>query len=240
MTEATLVLLPSITLDDASWQWLELPADVRVATPVYPGHGTTGEWLPGFSLGDVADMIAAACPGTLDLAGISLGGIIAQHLAVRHPARVRSLLIAGTTAHSDPATMLGRAEAAEDQNHDDTERTLTRWFSPEALSRLTEHPGVAYARRRLAAMPGRSLGAAWRAMAAHDLRGQLRGLSARVTIVAGDADQAAPPGAMREFAAEFDRPRFVSLPAPHLMQLETPAAFSAALREHLQPAGVAS
>ncbi|MBO0820096.1 MAG: hypothetical protein J2P26_04520 [Nocardiopsaceae bacterium] len=242
MTEATLVLLPSIALDDTSWRWLDLPADVRVATPVYPGHGTTGDWLPGVSLDDVADMIAAAYPGPLEVAGISLGGILAQHLAVRHPDRVRSLLIAGTTAHSDPATMTGRAEAVESNpnNNDYSEQTLRRWFTSEALAQVPEHPGVAYARRRLAAMPGRSFGAAWRAMAGHDLRGRLRGLPARVTIVAGQGDQAAPPEAMREFAAEFDRPRFEVLAAPHLMQLETPEAFSAVLRRHLSPADVAS
>lgn len=241
MTDATLVLLTSICLDDASWQWLDLPADIQVATPVYPGHGTAGEWAPGVSLGDVADMIAAAYPGELDVAGISLGGIIAQHLAIRHPDRVRSLLIAGTTAYSDPATMLERAKTAETgPSETDMERTLSRWFTSDALGRVPEHPGVAYARRRLAEIPGRSFGAAWRAMAAHDLRGRLRTIGARVTIVAGDSDQAAPVGAMREFTAEFTRARFEVLSAPHLMQLETPAAFSAVLREHVQPTSVAS
>jgi 3-oxoadipate enol-lactonase len=240
VTDATLVLLASIALDDASWQWLGLPAGARVATPVYPGHGATGEWAPGVSLGDVADMIAAACPGELDVAGISLGGIIAQHLAVRHPERVRSLLIAGTTAYSDPATMTARAEAAEaGLSEAAIAGTLDRWFTRDALARVPEHPGVGYARRRLAAMSGASFGAAWRAMAAHDLRGRLRGIGARVTVVAGESDQAAPVTAMREFAAEFAQPRFEVLRAPHLMQLETPEAFSAVLRAHLQLAGVA-
>jgi 3-oxoadipate enol-lactonase len=241
MTDATLVLLTSIALDDASWQWLDLPAGVHVATPVYPGHEARSEWAPGVSLGDVADMIADSYPGELDVAGISLGGIVAQHLAVRHPGRVRSLLIAGTTAYADPATMLARAGAAEaGPSEADVERTLGRWFTPGALARVPEHPGVGYARRRLAEMPGRSLGAAWRAMAAHDLRGRMRALGARVTVVAGDSDQAAPVRAMRELAAEFAQARFEVLHAPHLMQLETPGAFSAALRAHLQLTGVAS
>ena len=241
MTDATLVLLASIALDDASWQWLDLPAGVHAAMPVYPGHGAAGDWAPGTSLGDVADMIAAQCPGELDVAGVSLGGIVAQHLAVRHPERVRSLLIAGTTACSDPATMLTRAEAAEaGMSETDVTRTLDRWFTPGALARVPEHPGVGYARRRLAAISGRSFAAAWRAMAAHDLRGRLRAIEARVTVVAGDSDKAAPPAAMREFAAEFAQASFEILHGPHLMQLETPEAFSAALRAHLQLTGAAS
>lgn len=238
---STLVLLTSIAFDDASWQWLDLPPDVQVATPVYPGHGPEGEWAPGVSLGDVADMIAAGCPGELDVAGISLGGILAQHLAVRHPERVRSLLVAGTTAHSGPATMLERARAAEaGMSEADVARTLERWFTPGMLARTPEHPGVAYARRRLAGIPGRSFGAAWRAMADHDLRGRLRAVGGHVTIVAGSADQAAPVAAVRELAAEFAGARFEVLDAPHLMQVETPEVFSAALRAHLQLARVAS
>ncbi|MGH3279067.1 MAG: alpha/beta fold hydrolase [Trebonia sp.] len=241
MTDATLVLLASIALDDASWQWLDLPAGAQVAMPAYPGHAITGEWVPGTSLGDVADMVAAHCPGELDVVGISLGGIVAQHLAVRHPEQVRSLLIAGTTACSDPATMLARAEAAEaGMSEADVARTLDRWFTPGALARVPSHPGVGYARRRLAAMPGRSFAAAWHAMAAHDLRGCLRTIEARVTVVAGDADKAAPPAAMRELAAEFAQARFEVLHGPHLMQLETPEAFSAVLRAHLQLTGAAS
>lgn len=241
MTDATLVLLPSIALDDASWQWLDLPGGVPVATPVYPGHGATGDWAPGTSLGDVADMIAARYPGELDVVGISLGGIVAQHLAVRHPERVRSLLIAGTTARSDPATMLARAEAAEAGiSNADVTSTLDRWFTPGALARVPEHPGVGYARRRLAAIAGRNFAAAWRAMAAHDLRGHLRTIGSRVTVVAGDSDKAAPLAAMREFAAEFAEPNFEVLHGPHLMQLETPETFSSVLRAHLRLTGAAA
>lgn len=238
---STLVLLTSIALDDVSWKWLELPAAITVAMPAYPGHGAAGEWEPGVSLGDVADMVAASCPGELDVVGISLGGMVAQHLAVRHPERVRSLLIAGTTAQADPVTMLERAEKAEaGLSEADLARTLGRWFTPEALSRGRGHPGVSYARARMATIAGASLGAAWRAIAAHDLRGRLHGVEVPVTVVAGDSDEAAPVTAMRGLAAEFAHARFEVVRAPHLMQLETPQAFSAVLRAHLQLTDVAS
>lgn len=237
----TLVLLPSIALDEASWQWLDLPSGARAVMHTYPGHAPGCAWSPGMSLADVADMVAESYPGALHLVGVSLGGMVAQHLAMRHPDRVASMLIAGAAATVDPATMTARAEAAEaGTSEGDAAGTLARWFTPGAIALSPEHAGVAYARRRLTGIDPMSLAAAWRAIAAHDLRGRLGGVEAPVTCVAGDQDKAAPVTALQALASEFRRARLRVLRAPHLMQVECPEEFSVALQEHLEFSEAAS
>jgi pimeloyl-ACP methyl ester carboxylesterase len=73
----------------------------------------------GFSSGEVPDTVAAMAQHTIafigalnltqvDLLGFSLGGYIAQHLALSHPQLVRRLILAGTGA--------GRGEGTQDLN----------------------------------------------------------------------------------------------------------------------------
>lgn len=58
------------------------------------------------TLADMADDIAAVMDeqgmGASDVLGISMGGCIALMLAVRHPEKIRRLIVAVSLAHSDP------------------------------------------------------------------------------------------------------------------------------------------
>jgi pimeloyl-ACP methyl ester carboxylesterase len=67
----------------------------------------THRW-PGYRLADMADDAAAVLDAlswpSAHVVGVSLGGMIAQTLATRHPGRVRTL----TSLSSTPATHIGR------------------------------------------------------------------------------------------------------------------------------------
>src|SRR2546423_5053787 len=100
--------------------------------------------------------------------------MVAQHVALRHPERFRSLLVACTGAAVEPGGMLERAAEVEARGiHGVLETTLERWFTPAALAAVPEHPGVAYARRTLLALDPGSFADGWRAIAGHDVRARL-------------------------------------------------------------------
>jgi len=111
--------------------------------------------------------------------------------------------------------------------------TLERWFTPPALAE-PGHPGVAYARRALLALDPGSFADGWRAIGGHDIRERLPEIDVPVTCIAGTADTASPVLRTQDVADRVKNSSLVILDGPHMMHLERPAEFSAAVREHLR------
>lgn len=87
-----------------------LAADRRVLAFDYPGLGGSAA-LPGRLTFDrladrAAALLAAVGHDEADVLGWSMGGFVAQRLAVRHPERVRALVLAGTNP-GGPHAVLG-------------------------------------------------------------------------------------------------------------------------------------
>jgi 3-oxoadipate enol-lactonase len=233
----TLVLLTPIGLDAGCWERVPLP-EVATVTHTFPGFGGRPRAPQPPTMASLADEIAASYEGPLALAGVSLGGMVAQHLAVRHPQRVQSLLVACTGASAEAATMEQRAERAlADGMPGVLEETLARWFTPAALAMDPEHPGVAYARRALLALEPACFADGWRAIAGHDIVARLGEIAVPTSCIAGSADAASPVSRTRELSERVPGARFVVLDGPHMMHLERPLEFAAALSEHLLWAG---
>jgi len=101
------VLLMGIGI--SSRAWLDTPKRLadQSATPrtviTIDNRGTGQSSRPRrpFRMGDMADDVAAVLDhagiATTDVLGISLGGMIAQEFAIRHPSRVRGLALLCTT-----------------------------------------------------------------------------------------------------------------------------------------------
>jgi pimeloyl-ACP methyl ester carboxylesterase len=228
----TLVMLTPIGLDAAAWDAVDLPAGA--IRHQWPGCGGRPRAPRPPDMATLADEVAREYDGPLDLAGCSMGGMVGQHVAIRHPHRVRSLLMACTGASADPAAMQERAAAAEQGGMAAVlTTTLERWFTPEALARRPEHPGVAYARAALLRLDPASFADGWRAIATHDARPRLGEVRARTTCVAGDADAAASVARVREVADGIPGARMEVVPGPHMLPLEQPGVFGDMLRAHL-------
>lgn len=80
----------------------KLAADRRVIMVDHRGHGLSARGDLRFDVADDADDLAGVLDaldiGQVDVVGYSMGGVIAQALAMRHPGRVRKLVLVATFA----------------------------------------------------------------------------------------------------------------------------------------------
>jgi 3-oxoadipate enol-lactonase len=227
---SSLLFLHPVGLDRQAPSWLDLPP-MRAIT--FPGHGARARPRPGLALEDMADEIAGHHTGPLDVVGASLGGMVAMHLALRHPDLVRSMVLACTTARADPEVMRTRAERTERLGAAGMlNDTLTRWFTADYLAKQRT-TALDYARCRLLAMDSGALADTWRAIAGHDVLDRLAEIQVPVTCIAGQVDQSTPLVVMRELATRLPHARLIELDAPHMAFLQQPDEFADAVRTHL-------
>ena len=112
----TLVLLHGFGGTHRAWDPVLSELDHERYNPLVPdlrGHGTKAGARPISFDGCVADVLAAA-PDEFVLCGYSLGGRVAQHVALAAPERVTRLILVATTAGiADDGDRAARA--AEDE-----------------------------------------------------------------------------------------------------------------------------
>lgn len=226
-----LVALHPVTQDPSCWQWLSQTIDIAPELP-RPLFGK--RILESFTLEDLADDVARRIPEPADVVGVAMGSLVAQHLALRHPDKVRSLVLACAPARMmDGQAYAGRAVSGLLLGMDSVvDETLHRWFSPETLSRNT--PGVAYARQRLRTFSPAVFARVWVAVAGHRPGSGLSAIDCPTTVVSGKYDVSAPPDELREMHTLISGSRFLSLDGPHMMHLERPDLLSGAIDGHLQ------
>jgi 3-oxoadipate enol-lactonase len=154
-----------------------------------------------FSTADLADdaaaVIASAGWQAANVVGISLGGMVAQELALRHPQMVSSLTIGASTAGgpegliSETSRRMVEALATRDVEHSTRtsfEANLSRRFAEEV-------PGAfeLYCSRSLAVkVPVPVILFQWEAALAHDAADRVGGITAPTQILHGTADAGIP------------------------------------------------
>jgi len=228
----TTLLLHPIGLDRSTWDGVPIPDAMAVDLP---GHGEAPLGSVA-SLAEVADAVVDGLPTTdpVDVVGLSLGGMVGLHLALRHPGRVRSLVVACAPAATRPDVFVQRALDTEGQGMEGMmAATLARWFSPAVLAAAPPARIVGDTVARLRSDDPHVVARYWRMLADHDVVARLGELSMPVTVVAGDRDLSVPPALARELAEGIDGARYVELGGAHMLHLEAPAPFGGAVSQHL-------
>ncbi len=157
------------------------------------------------------------------LAGLSLGGAIAQMFALQHPERITSLALLSTMEHGTRESYRGLAESAErDGMAAQVATCLLRWLSPEIVA---ENPWyVRYLRERIIRAQVPNWAAAWRTLAEFDMSTSLGELRVPTHLIAAECDgQTTGPQVMQAMADRIPEAKF-SLVAgsPHLSTLVKP------------------
>jgi 2-succinyl-6-hydroxy-2,4-cyclohexadiene-1-carboxylate synthase len=205
--------------------------------PDLRGHGSARDARPVSFDAVVADVLAAA-PERFVLCGYSMGGRIAQHVALAAPERVAKLVLVATTAGIDDAAQRAARRADDERlaqfaDGATIEAFADRWAAqplfagtPPEAARLWREDLLRNDPRGLAAVL-RGLGTG--AMA--PLWERLGELSMPATVLAG-ADDAKFVALGERLAARLPRAELVIVPgAGHGLARETPDAVVAAVDE---------
>jgi 3-oxoadipate enol-lactonase len=219
----------------------ELSQHHRCAVYDHPGLGAS----PGPAPCTMAEL-AGAARGLLDrlgwdrahIVGISMGGMVAQELALEVPARVLSLTLLATHAGGPLGALptwkgllvlaapLGRGWK------------LQRLLYPRAFRSQEPTQLEARTRAQLAQhAPRASLRAQLRAVVGHDTRARLRELRVPTLVIEAGLDRLVRPSRTRALAAAIPGCRYVRLPeAGHGLIVQEQRAIGAMVREHLDRA----
>jgi len=175
---------------------------------------------------------------TIILVGHSLGGMLAQDVLARAPARIAGLVLAGTSASfgaSDGAwqqSFLTSRTAPLDAGA--TMAELALQVAPGLVANGTDAAVVAAAVSAMAGVPESTYRNALALVAQFDRRAGLSNIGVPTLLIAGDEDRTAPLGVMERMAARIGGARLVCLErCGHLMTFERPEAFQKALLDFL-------
>jgi 3-oxoadipate enol-lactonase len=166
------------------------------------------------------------------VAGLSIGGLIAQSLSHQAPTRVRTLTLCDTAA-AIPTEDTWRQRAAlvrADGTRAVVESVLARWVTTGFL----ESPAAHGLRAMLLRTPAEGYAAAAEAIATADLTAATRTLRLPTLVIVGDRDESTPIASARTLCELIPDARLVVLPkAAHIPTVEHPDAVTAAMRAFL-------
>lgn len=206
-----------------------LPPHLRLIRYDKRGHGLSatggGERLEDH-VEDAIAILETLARGPAIFVGLSIGGLIAQAVALRRPDLVRALVLSNTAARlGTPEGWSARIAAIEAGGLGSVaDAVMERWFAP--AFRAT--PDCALWRAMLTRTSADGYVAACRALAAADLTAASAALRLPTLVIAGREDGASPPAVVRATADLIPGAVFHEIPgAGHLPCVETPAAWAA-------------
>jgi pimeloyl-ACP methyl ester carboxylesterase len=194
-------------------------------------------WSTSLAADDVLAVLDEVGAQRAHISGASLGAMVAQEVAIRHPARTAGLVLTSTTGGwprvdfhpPQGAAMLARSVASSSRGGESLERRVERamsvWFSKEFAARTT--PGSA-AWERLASILGEGVGAETRraqlwAAARHSTWRRLSRIRAPTLIQHGGRDRLISPRAGIALARRIPDSSFHLWPtAGHALGIEIP------------------
>jgi 3-oxoadipate enol-lactonase len=206
-----------------------------------PGFGASPLPAGGLSF----ELLADAAAGLIEtlgeseahIAGLSMGGQIALHTALRHPGRVRSLALLdsspafgldGTDPESWKRLRLDALDAGE------TPASMAEPVLRSIMARDVDDGAVAIAVASMARISPAGLRAAVECLPSHDVRARLGEITAPTLVLVGERDEETPLSYAEALAAGIPHARLQIIPgAGHIANLEAPEAVNRALREHL-------
>ncbi len=176
---------------------------------------------------DAARIIQEWDCGPVVMVGLSMGGMVAQGLAIRHPQLVRALVLANTAARYPEGSRDGFGQRAARVRAEGMaaiiDEVVPRYLSPDFMA--SNPAATARLRERLLRCSPIAYAACCEALADADLEGGLANIAVPTWVVSGKLDQAAPQALQTALVHGIAHARHTVLPCAHLPTMEAPEAF---------------
>lgn len=186
-----------------------------------------GEYSTALLADDTAALLEYLSIPKAHVWGVSMGGQLAQQLALRHPQRVDRLILGCTTPggkESRPADHELMAASYSIDNLSARERTLRQAKTGFTAQWLAEHPEVIdsmISRRKERPIDSTALESRRKAFYAHDCHADVPRIAAPTLVLTGDQDSVIPMENSRLLSELIPRARLEILrPAGHKFWIE--------------------
>jgi 3-oxoadipate enol-lactonase len=231
------LLVMGLGMNATGW-WRTVPvlaeAGLRVLTFDNRGVGRSGRPAGPYSVEMMADdavaVLDAAGIDRSHVYGISLGGMIAQEIALRHPARVQRLVLGATTPGGARSTPAPAETLAFFQRRGDMPAEEAAWasvpynYAPGTRAEHGDRIAQDVAQRLRYPIEPEPYKAQLAAAFGHDAHERLRGLAMATLVVHGIEDVMVPPDNGRLLAQLIPDARLAEFPgAAHLYPTDEPA-----------------
>ena len=221
----------------------------RVIVPDLAGHGLSAPVNEDTGVATLAgDMVALLDVLGIDRAavcGLSLGGMVAQQMAVDHPRRVAAMVVADSRADNNGMQPAVERWIAEFEGPGGPQGRLAKTY-PLLLNDAFRASASGQAtfdlwRLVLSQVAGQSLASIARGMLGFDITAGLPAVDTPTLVISGEQDLLIPPALSRRSAELIRGARFEVIPgAGHISSLDSAAAFNQLLLTFLADPAVAS
>jgi 3-oxoadipate enol-lactonase len=234
----TVVLSHALGCDLTMWDGLAkmLAQEHRVIAYDHRGHGASDAPPGPYAMAELADdaarLLRELDTGPVVWVGLSMGGMVGQELALRHPALVRGLVLANTTSgYPEAARAVWEQRIATVQAEGIeaiADAVMGRYFHDGF--RAEKAGTVARFRRRLVTTDAVGYVGCCAAVGKVDTTARLGQIGVPALVIAGELDQGTPVAMAQALAEAIPGASLTVLKeASHLSAVEQPAAFDAAV-----------
>ena len=217
-----------------------LPKDLRIIRYDMRGHGQSDVPDAPYTMGQLVSDAEAVCDAfklrDVLFVGLSVGGMVAQGLAIKRPDLVRALVLSNTAAKIGNGKLWqDRITTVQSKGLEAmADEVMKRWFSPGFYA----SDAMRHWRDMLVATPITGYVGICHAIAGTDFYTTTAALTLPSLVIAGSEDGASPPDLIRETAELIKGSRFELIRrAGHLPCVEQPNVFAALLTEFLSDIG---
>lgn len=234
-----IVFCNSLGTDLAMWdpQVAALADEYRIVRYDRRGHGQSSTSETGFSIADLAQDVIALIDhlnlSRVHFCGLSIGGLVGQHLGIHASNRLYSLSLCATASKiGDYDSWTQRAALIRKEGMAPLlEATAGRWFNDSFIEQQAET--VKQILDTFAKTLPEGYAQCCEALAQADFSDDIRRITVPTLCIAGEQDPVCTPDDLKRLAQGVQAGSQLSIHGKHICNMESPDAFNQAFRSFL-------